>query len=658
MALWAFALLATATATANPIARRAAIPWPEPVPASDTPPVDWSSLPPPNYPRNSPTVRTNTLKANDNSDYTPPLSVSWVTRNSTSFITTPQDQRTCNACWAFAVTALIESQIRIEHGPWSKRSESDVHDGLGAACASVGNAEETLAWLAGQGDIYVNNTSLKPPGIADWPCDPYRDSDHAYEACGDRRGRATQVPYYQGLGTVGEQKGWVDRYGPVVATFVLYEDFGGWHPGKEGEVYRWDGVSATNGNHLALVVGYDDERGAWLMKNSWGTGWGEAGYVWFAYDEANIDSWTKYGLVNVNPDPWTRRRHQSGSLLISGNGETHRNAELLLPNSDSSGFVHVSRDGDTGTWSSVAEIKSENALTSPPAVIGTSWNRDFHAVGVDEKGTLVQWVFNQTAAAWSQVATLDGVEGVPGLVQSDGSQLIVVVRHADGSLNEYQQPPHTTTWSHTSTLTPPSSISHSGPSLLQSNTHLDLYASASTTPNSPPSYGHLYTVAVRVDGQLQLFWRPGGPDGVWVAGEVFGDGFTAAEGEEIVPVMIQDYFNTQNETSVGGFQLVVADAEGNIQHWTRDNSDLADRLEPPREGTDSGRWVLTETVTPEGGKVKRVLGLVLGSDGERMRMVSEGVKGEVVWWIWDGAWKKGEVVDVEGMKMGEAVSGG
>jgi hypothetical protein len=38
-----------------------------------------------------------------------------------------------------------------------------------------------------------------------------------------------------------------------------------------------------------LCDGYDDDRGAWLCKNSWGTGWGEGGYFWIAYGECGID---------------------------------------------------------------------------------------------------------------------------------------------------------------------------------------------------------------------------------------------------------------------------------------------------------------------------------------------------------------------------------
>lgn len=281
---WPLKLILAAGAAANPLRPRQ-IPWPEPVPASSIGPLDWSSIQPPIYSSTSSAGTGNSnlysLKATA-ADSSPPAAVDWRNRSGLNYITSPQDQGACNACWAFAAAALIESMVRIEHGVWSKRSEADVHDGVGAACESVGNAEDTLAWVAGQGPDFVNDTTKAPPGIADWPCDPYEATLHGYEHCEDRSGRTTHIPFYQSLGIIEDQKRWLDQYGPLIATFILYADFGSWKPEVEGSVYKWDGVSETTGNHLALVVGYDDDRQAWIMKNSWGKGWGEDGFVYFA----------------------------------------------------------------------------------------------------------------------------------------------------------------------------------------------------------------------------------------------------------------------------------------------------------------------------------------------------------------------------------------
>jgi hypothetical protein len=329
--------------------------------------------------------------------------------------------------------------IRIEHGYWSKRSEADVHDAVGAACESVGNAEDTLAFFAGAGPDYVNATAT-PLGIADWPCDPYEATAHGYAPCADRSGRATRIPLYQGLGMMDDQKRWVAEYGPIVATFQLYSDFASWKMSNSTPVYKVSDGAVTSENHIALVVGYDDSKGAWIVKNSWGASWGDHGFVYFAYGEANIDGWAKYGITNVNPDPWSRKRHQSGSLMESGNGETHRDFELLLASNSSSGsaFSHISRDGTTGGWSVASRVREGSIPVGQPVIIGTSANRDFAAVFVDEHQNLQQWSYSQVNKSWATVSSIEGrnIAGFPGMAQDDDSALVLVVRHADGTLNE------------------------------------------------------------------------------------------------------------------------------------------------------------------------------------------------------------------------------
>lgn len=126
-------------------------------------------------------------------------------------------------------------------------------------------------------------------------------------------------------------------------------------------------------------------------------------------------------------------------MMQSGNGETHRNFELLVVDRATAGFTHVSRDGDSMEWSIVSEVQTGNQkVIGQPAIVGTSFNRDFHVVGVDENGALQQWVYSQSEKTWSQISTIQesDIDGFPSLAQSDGSQLVVVVKHSDGTLNE------------------------------------------------------------------------------------------------------------------------------------------------------------------------------------------------------------------------------
>jgi Papain family cysteine protease len=78
---------------------------------------------------------------------------------------------------------------------------------------------------------------------------------------------------------------------PIAFGTSLYTDFPHYrgHPSPYvgNERFRLDGNGKKAG-HVMLIVGYDDaypkSTGAVRIQNSWGTRWGEKGFVWMAYD--------------------------------------------------------------------------------------------------------------------------------------------------------------------------------------------------------------------------------------------------------------------------------------------------------------------------------------------------------------------------------------
>jgi len=67
----------------------------------------------------------------------------------------------------------------------------------------------------------------------------------------------------------------------------LYTDFGQYKGVPSPYVGNGKIAYAANGNpvgHCMLIIGYDDESGAFLIQNSEGTSWGADGYVWMAYE--------------------------------------------------------------------------------------------------------------------------------------------------------------------------------------------------------------------------------------------------------------------------------------------------------------------------------------------------------------------------------------
>jgi len=69
----------------------------------------------------------------------------------------------------------------------------------------------------------------------------------------------------------------------VLATMTITIDF---HYAVPGQVIRANSNSQFAGYHAVLMVGYGDENNdtVYLIRNSWGTKWCEAGHAWLAED--------------------------------------------------------------------------------------------------------------------------------------------------------------------------------------------------------------------------------------------------------------------------------------------------------------------------------------------------------------------------------------
>ena len=72
----------------------------------------------------------------------------------------------------------------------------------------------------------------------------------------------------------------------------VYEDFYSYSSG----VYSYT-TGAYEGGHAVLIVGYSDAGQYFIVKNSWGAGWGESGYFKIAYSE--ISSVVEFGYYTI-----------------------------------------------------------------------------------------------------------------------------------------------------------------------------------------------------------------------------------------------------------------------------------------------------------------------------------------------------------------------
>ncbi|PIE76826.1 hypothetical protein CSA17_00155 [bacterium DOLJORAL78_65_58] len=176
-------------------------------------------------------------------------------------VTSVKNQGSCGSCWAFAATAELESHIKIYYG-----KAMDLSEQQSVSCNPYGSGCDG-GWASAAYYCFQNQ------GAVTEACMPYLGADPPEAPCLQsglkKYGYITDYNY---ISNDVQQIKLALQNGPVctgIAGTDLFESYSG---GCFEEYGNWV-------NHLVLIVGYDDracnEDGAWIIKNSWGSDFGE-----------------------------------------------------------------------------------------------------------------------------------------------------------------------------------------------------------------------------------------------------------------------------------------------------------------------------------------------------------------------------------------------
>ncbi|HJQ40906.1 MAG TPA: C1 family peptidase [Thermoanaerobaculia bacterium] len=193
---------------------------------------------------------------------------SWAARGK---VTPVRNQDGCGSCWAFAGVGAFEGSYAIRNNSLIDSSEQDM-----LSCSASGSCGG--GWYAGVFNRMINK------GIASETAYPYTASDTACNIGASRPYRAVTWGYVAGGGipAVADTKAALCAHGPLAIAVRVTAAFQAYTTGTFNE-------SATGPiNHAITLVGWDDSRNAWLIKNSWGTGWGMNGYMWIRYTSNSV----------------------------------------------------------------------------------------------------------------------------------------------------------------------------------------------------------------------------------------------------------------------------------------------------------------------------------------------------------------------------------
>ncbi len=209
----------------------------------------------------------------------PPRSIDWrKAHDGANFVTPIRDQGACGACVAFATVAVVESRLAIERdeeNPDHDLSEAGLYFGAGRSCAQGWWPENAMSYARTNGIGREKDFPYPGRDFAPVPIKP-----------------VAWVTGWENAGTSDHRRKAIAYRGPVVAIIKVYEDFLQYGSG----IYA-NATETYLGLHAVAVVGYDDDRRAWLIKNSWGPHWGEGGFGYIAYNACDIEG-------NVFWDPY------------------------------------------------------------------------------------------------------------------------------------------------------------------------------------------------------------------------------------------------------------------------------------------------------------------------------------------------------------------
>ena len=96
---------------------------------------------------------------------------------------------------------------------------------------------------------------------------------------------------------ITQRKQYIANVGPMMCVFEVYNDFFGYGTGVYSHV-----TGGLAGLHCVEVIGFDDLLRCWICKNSWGVGWGDAGFFKIAYGQCNIDG--AYPFWGIGGSQW------------------------------------------------------------------------------------------------------------------------------------------------------------------------------------------------------------------------------------------------------------------------------------------------------------------------------------------------------------------
>lgn len=194
-----------------------------------------------------------------------PTAFDWTTKP--NMVTPIRNQGVCGNCWAFAIVGTLES-LRYQ----TAKSIVDYSEQQLTSCSSsYGNAGCQGGWLTYAYDY------VKAVGITSEAFYPYISGATGLTGTCKSNGGSFKIAGYTQVSSSCTALAAAVLVRPVSVAV----DATNWSSYTSGIFSNCD----TNVNHAVIVVGVNST--VWKIKNSWGTGWGKAGFIYLSASNGN-----------------------------------------------------------------------------------------------------------------------------------------------------------------------------------------------------------------------------------------------------------------------------------------------------------------------------------------------------------------------------------
>jgi len=196
-------------------------------------------------------------------------------------VTPVRHQGQCGSCYMFSAMASFESSYLLASGKSAK--DFDMSEQHYLDCGGIGGCNG--GWFGSVFEKMVRYPAMdekKYPYAGKTSSCRVRSGGEYYSIDSGMVGSWQKAPSLKQIKTA------ICRYGVVSSAVKTSRMFMAYTGGVYDEHLRVSGV--TDIDHAINIVGWDDRKKAFLIKNSWGTSWGEKGYMWIEYGSNNIGS--------------------------------------------------------------------------------------------------------------------------------------------------------------------------------------------------------------------------------------------------------------------------------------------------------------------------------------------------------------------------------